>query len=336
MQVADFEVTAAVRARFPEFFAEHVRGGVYFNPWNDREMPGFGEMLKWQTSRNPWKDEKGSEKPVACRRDGLDAFRASSAARKVLWLGHASFLLELDGVRFLVDPVVGRVGAFVTRFAPEPYDVGELPSVDAVFLTHGHYDHLDVQTLRAVASANPSAQFVVPVGQARYLPRGCEVTELDWWQKVEVGGVEAIFVPAQHWHRRGAFDQNRALWGGWVWRGSSTMYHTGDTGYCGIFEVLSELFEVDVAMLPVGAFEPRWFMRTQHMNPADAWRGYEELGAPTFVPMHWGTYDLTDEPLNLGVELIVQLAEEAGRSDELRVLAPGQFLVEDVRQTSAD
>ena len=327
VDVLPIDIPAALRDRYPDFFAPHCDDGEFFNPWRSRDNASFGDMLKWQFSKNPWKGEKKKEEPVEPDRDGLDQFRASDAALKSIWLGHASFLIELDGWKGLVDPVYGTVGAFVKRFGEEPYPIEDLPSVDAVFLTHGHYDHLDVQTLRRVAEVNPDATFLSPLGQARYIPSEAgDVTELDWWERVDFGGIEAHFVPAQHWHRRGVFDQNRALWGGWVFRGSRTAFHCGDSGYCDLFSLLGELYDIDLAFLPAGAYEPRWFMKVQHMNPAEAVQSFRDLRADRFAAMHWGTYDLTDEPLNKGAEVVAEEARTAGVESALRLPRPGGFV----------
>jgi L-ascorbate metabolism protein UlaG (beta-lactamase superfamily) len=133
-----------------------------------------------------------------------------------------------------------------------------------------------------------------------------------------------VFVPMQHWHRRGLRDYNKALWG--AWRVGDRVFHCGDTGYCDVFGLLGELFAFDIALMPVGAFEPRWFMKQQHMNPQESMRAFGELGASRFVAMHWGTYDLTDEPLNLGAERIVALAAEEGRARNVFVPPPGGLL----------
>lgn len=327
MEPRPYPVSGDARARFPDFFAEHRRGSKFFTPWAGGELPGFSDMLRWQFGTNPWRAEKRADEPPEPDREGLDRFLESDVSAGVVWLGQAGFLAVLDGFRFLIDPVYGTVGAFVKRLSAEPFPLDRLPPIDAVFLSHGHYDHLDVQTLRAIAELSPNARFCVPLGQRRYLPTACrDVVELDWWQALDFPGpVEAVFVPAQHWHRRGPFDQNAALWGGWMFRGSRTLFHSGDSGYCGVFELLGTMFDVDLAMLPVGAYEPRWFMKTQHMNPEESLQSFHDLGASRFVAMHWGTYDLTDEPPTLGAREIERLAAEAGVRGQVFVPRPGGF-----------
>ncbi|MGM0554890.1 MAG: MBL fold metallo-hydrolase [Myxococcota bacterium] len=319
------EPPAELVDRYPDFFADHCEDGEFFNPWTGKTKPPFTDLLKWQFSKNPHKEQKRLEEPVAPTHAGLEEFEASDAAVKMLWLGHASFLVEVDGLRCLIDPVYGKVGAFVKRFSEDPYPLDDLPDVHAILVTHGHYDHLDTQTLRRCAEIWPDAHFLSPLGQGRYFPDACgEVRELDWWDRLEVRGVSVTLVPTQHWHRRGLTDHNKALWGGWVL--GDRVLHAGDSGYCEVFSLLGELFDLDIAILPVGAYEPRWFMKPQHMNPEEALQSFHELDADHMVGMHWGTYDLTDEPLNEGARRARELAEDSGLADRVHVPAPGEFV----------
>lgn len=319
------EAPKKLRDRYSPFFEEHVEQGVFFNPWTDQKPPPPGDLLKWQLAKNPWRKEKKLERPVTPHRDGIHRFKSSSADLRVLWLGHASFLVSVGGMNILFDPVYGRLGAFVSRWAPEPFPLHELPRVDAILLSHGHYDHLDAATIDTVATANPDVRCLVPLGQQTYLPRSCKHVEMfDWWDRAILGELEVTFVPMQHWHRRGLRDYNTALWGGW--RVGERLFHCGDSGFCDVFALLGELFEFDIAMMPVGAFEPRWFMKSQHMDPEESLQGFVQMGAKRFVAMHWGTYDLTDEPRNLGAERIVALAAELGLSSDVFVPPPGGLL----------
>ena len=235
-------------------------------------------------------------------------------------------LAELDGVTFLIDPVLGPAGV-VPRLAAAPLKITELPPVDVVLLSHGHRDHLDRKSLDAVGRQFPEALFLVPLGQAVSLPKSCQrVVELSWWQQVDIDGVRFTFVPSQHWHMRTPFDREKALWGGWHVAGSRSLYHSGDTGYFGGFRTIGDVLGApDVAVLPLGAYEPRWFMGTQHMSPEDSVQAFLDLGAGHFLGMHWGTFDLTDEPVDHGAFTLLPeiAASRALPAERVHVLAHG-------------
>jgi L-ascorbate metabolism protein UlaG (beta-lactamase superfamily) len=213
---------------------------------------------------------------------------------RLTWLGHASWLVQLDGLSLLIDPVFGkRISYVVPRVAPVPLAAQDLPRIDATLITHGHYDHYDRPS---VLAAGAPAVLGAGLGSELTLPN----LELTWWETERLSEtVRVTFVPSQHWHRRTLFDTNHALWGGFVVEGSrSRVYHAGDTAY---FEGFAEIGRrhpgIDAALLPIGAYDPAWFMEKQHMNPEQAVRAFADLGARRFFAMHWGTYKLTDEPL---------------------------------------
>jgi L-ascorbate metabolism protein UlaG (beta-lactamase superfamily) len=216
---------------------------------------------------------------------------------RLTWLGHASWLVQLDGLSLLVDPVLGDRIAGVPRRNAEPgVSVEGLPHIDAQLVTHGHYDHLDLPTLERVG-----APVVIGLGHRAMLERrGLTGIELGWWSSLRFGRVAVTFVPARHWSRRGLVDQNRALWGGFVIQGSTAaVYHAGDTGYFAGFGEIGRRFpSLDAALVPIGAYDPPWFMGRHHLDPEQALRAFGELGARTFLAMHWGTFKLTDEPLD--------------------------------------
>jgi L-ascorbate metabolism protein UlaG (beta-lactamase superfamily) len=221
-------------------------------------------------------------------------------------------------VSLLVDPAL-RPTIFprIARNVPPGLPIESLPPIDAVLITHSHYDHLDLGTVEAV-----KAPVVAGLGLKSFFEgEGLTATELGWWDSTEVpapgrgpaalgrgelasrkgsGAVKVTFVPAQHWSRRGLLDTNKTLWGGFVIEGSTaTIYHSGDTAWFSGFRVIGERFPgIDLALLPVGAYDPGWFMLKQHMDPEQALAAFVELGARTFVAMHWGTFKLSDEPLD--------------------------------------
>jgi len=229
----------------------------------------------------------------------IDLIRGQTMEPWLTWLGHASFLGSLGGHRFLIDPLFSsHAGWFYRRYLPPPMRINQLPDITAVLVTHNHYDHLDAGVYR---SLRDEVAVVAPIGMGDWMRRrGCtRVIELQWWQQAEVGGLLVTLVPACHWSRRGIFDTNRALWGGFVIEGDGhSFYHSGDTAWFNGFGEIGRRFpELDAAMLPIGGYQPPWFMEHYHLNPEQAGRAYLDLGARHLVPMHWGTLQLTDEPL---------------------------------------
>lgn len=216
---------------------------------------------------------------------------------RLTWIGHASWLVQLDGVSLLVDPVFSdSIGPGVHRRVPPALGVSQLPHVDAQLVTHNHRDHLDLPSLSRVGRP-----IVAGLGLSKFFAtKGLACSELDWWGETKVGAVTVRFVPSQHWSRRGLNDANETLWGGFVIEGSSArVYHSGDTAYFeGFGEIGRRSGPIDAALLPIGAYDPAWFMSKQHMNPEEAVQAFRDLGAREFVAMHWGTFQLTDEPLD--------------------------------------
>ena len=219
------------------------------------------------------------------------------------WLGHASFLLEGCGRRLLIDPVFSDHCAplpfrSLRRLVSTPCTLQELGPVDGVLLTHSHYDHLDLPTLRKI----PKARMVVPEGHAAWMARKgfTDVQELSWFGSLELfPGVSITATPAQHFTARTPFDRNRGHWCGFrIEGGGSSLWHAGDSGYCPAFREIGErLGPVDFAMIPIGAYAPRWFMKPMHMTPEEAVEVFREVRCRRAVGMHWGTFRLTDEPM---------------------------------------
>lgn len=248
------------------------------------------------------------------------------APARVTWIGHASFLVQLDGVSLLIDPALfGGVGpgATLRRNVPPAISADALPPIDATLVSHNHYDHLDLPSVRAAG-----AKVVTGTGTGRvFAGSKLEVVELGWWESTRIGDVTIHYVPSQHWSRRGLGDTNETLWGGFVIEGaSSRLYHSGDTAYFEGFSEIGRRFPgIDAAMLPIGAYDPEWFMSKQHMGPEDAVQAFLDLGARRFVAMHWGTFKLTDEPLDEPPRRLEIAWKERALAEERRsVLAIGE------------
>jgi len=290
---------------------------------------GLRHVLKWKLGLGP-EPKRRTPKTAAMPFVTNDGRGLKGAKRPSLtWVGHATYLLQLGGLSILTDPVLSQRVAVVTRNVAPGLTYETLPTLDVVTVSHNHMDHMDAPTLRRLG---PGVRYVVPLGLADwFVGQGLkDVIELDWWQSVEVRGVKITLVPSQHWSRRGVNDTDETLWGGFVYEADGLRaYHSGDTAYFSGFKLIGERCgPIDAAMLPIGAYDPRWFMRAQHMNPEDAVQAFVDLGAQRFFAMHWGTFKLTDEPLDEPPEFTRRVWRERG-------LAPEQLVIPSIGETVA-
>jgi N-acyl-phosphatidylethanolamine-hydrolysing phospholipase D len=222
----------------------------------------------------------------------------------ITWIGHATFLVRMDGVTFLTDPIFSERASPVSFAGPKrvqqpgiPLD--QLPPVDFAIISHDHYDHTDFDSVKALAKRG--VKFFVPLELGEVVREaGGEAVELDWWQSARFGDIEVHCVPSQHFSGRSLTDQAKRLWAGFAVHGpSKRFYHAGDTGYfAGFAEIRERLGPVDLAAVPIGAYDPAEIMRFVHMNPEEAAQAAVDLGAANAVGMHFGTFDLTDEPMD--------------------------------------
>ena len=260
----------------------------------------------------------------------------TAGGMRLTWIGHATLLLEFDGLNVLVDPILSeRASPFgfagPKRAVPPALPAGGLPPIDVVLVSHNHYDHLDEQTVRGLLR-QPSGEplFIVPLGIDRWLKDiGARRTHaLDWWDSTEVKGAAIHLTPAQHWSSRSLWDRNRTLWGGFVVRRDGfSFYYSGDTGYWApMFQQIHERFGgFDLAALPVGAYAPRWFMREQHIDPNEAVQVLRDVGARQAIGVHWGTFELSDEPLDEPMRTVPKALTDAGLApDRLMLFRHGE------------
>ena len=235
--------------------------------------------------------------------------KANRTVDTLTWIGHASFLLQLGGLNILIDPHLTERASPVSFAGPRrvvapALSFADLPRIDIVLVSHNHYDHMDAETLeRLAAQAGGPPRYFVGLGLKRWFEaRGIDTAvELDWWDSRAVDGVTVTFVPVQHWSKRTLWDANETLWGGYMVESQRfRFFHAGDTGYSRDFVDIRERFgAIDLAAIPVGGYEPRWFMEVNHLNPDDAVQVHRDLATRHSVGMHWGTFaDLTDEPLD--------------------------------------
>jgi L-ascorbate metabolism protein UlaG (beta-lactamase superfamily) len=305
--------------------SDHFNGKTFFNPGGSSDR-GIRDLIKWKmTSRAAaWPEHVEVDRrplPPAPAADGVVA----------TWVGHATFVLRTASSVILTDPVFSDVAGPVSwigprRVVPPGVDFDALPRVDLVLLSHDHYDHCDLPTLRRLARRDDPL-ILSPLGHRSLLAGAgfSRIVELDWWESHGCGaGTEARLVPARHWSRRRPLGTNRRLWGGFMIRsGGRLIYFAGDSGYQdGLFaEIGRRCGAPDLALIPIGAYEPRWFMRDAHMNPAEAVRVHRDVGARRSLAMHWGTFQLTDEGRD---EPVRALEAARGEADDFVALAPGE------------
>lgn len=293
--------------------------GRYVNvdaPLRQRGEDGEGEIrrfLRWQRERRQASVRRTFDVPRADARGPLPPPPARGIA--ATWIGHSSVVLQMDGRTWLCDPVWSdRVGGIVRRQTPPGIPWESLPpQIDGVLLSHDHYDHMDADTLKRLPRRTP---ILCPIGVARWLKRRgfTRVHEKSWWERVDLdGGHRATYVPAQHFSGRTPWSRDRTLWGGWVLEGhaGSKAYFAGDSGYFRGFRQIGEEFPgIDLAMIPIGAYSPRWFMSPVHVDPPQAGQAFLDVGARVMLPIHWGTFRLADEPIDEPPEILREWWQE--------------------------
>ena len=263
----------------------------------------------------------------------LQANRTDTTAT---WLGHATMLWQIGGKNILVDPIFSERASPVSfagpaRLTPSPLRLEQLPHVDAVVISHNHYDHLDRPTVLALQQQKGGAPlFIVPLGINDWMKREgiTTVQGLDWWQAHHLGEIKVSLVPAQHWSSRSMTDRHQSLWGGFVVQHKGySMYYSGDTGYSRDFADIAKRFGTfDFAQIPVGCYEPRWFMGNQHVNEPEAIQIHRDVGSKLSVGVHWGTFRLCDDPVDQVIDEFPKAVKAAG-------LKAGEFVLPALGQT---
>lgn len=264
------------------------------------QKPKTTHALRWMLG---WHKEKRLKTPATgvsvpfVHNDGKLLKKGNTDT--LTWIGQASFLLQLAGKNILIDPILSMRIGWIKRNSPPGIDWPAMPKIDIVLITHNHRDHMDIPTLKKLGN-NPL--YLVPQGLGSwFLKNGfTRVIEMGWWQTENIFNLKIAFVPAEHWSRRGLTDINTSWWGGFVIESNGLcLYHSGDTGWFDGFSEIGRRFKhIHVAMLPIGAYSPRWFMKYQHVDPDEAIKVMNAVGAKHFIPMHWGTFKLSDEPLD--------------------------------------
>lgn len=317
-----------------KFIRNDIKGNLVidnefvFNVKKDK-LP-FQNLAKWMLTPNPQRAEK--------KRDTFTPTVISNSSfienltNKIVWLGHSSFYIQLNNKHILTDPVFYDLTPFLKRKHKMPCHISTFTNIDYILLSHGHRDHLDEPTLKKLAKQNPNCEVLCPLGFDKILRKlgFTKIQEAAWWQQYNVEDLIVTFLPAKHWNRRFITDYNTTLWGSFAIQTSNkTIYFAGDTGYDKHFKEINNHFpEFDVCLMPVGAYKPKFVMEWAHTSPQESVQGFHELNGKIFVPMHYGTFDLSDEPASEPKRILQQLEKEKAINGTLKVLHVGEeFLI---------
>lgn len=288
------------------------QGQEFLNPWSDAKPHGFADFLRWVVERRRMrKRPEPSLDPLLTVPSAFLTPRADPATLTATWIGHTTALLQLGGLNILTDPIWSDRASPLTfagprRVSPPGVAFDDLPIIDAIVISHNHYDHLDASTVKRLIARFPAAAWRVPLGVADFIRAkgAADVAECGWQDSTTIGALRVTCVPAQHFSGRSLLDRNRTLWCGWVLSSDrASVYFAGDTAFNPSFADIGNRYgPFDLALMPIGAYDPRWFMRSVHMDPEECVVAVKELSpaasaTPVLLATHWGTFRLTDEPV---------------------------------------
>ncbi len=304
----------------------HGKDGRFVNPLaNGHYRRNLGRVLRWKLFHGNEFEQHLDEQPVTPVSVDWDRIEADPGT-SVTFIKHATVLIKDEGMYFIVDPLFRDLFWLIKDFTPLAFDAAQIPKVDHILITHGHYDHINKPSLAAFA---PSTHVITPLGyDAIFNDLGMRRrTQLDWFETFSDGRREITLLPCNHWTMRNPFaGANRSLWGSYLFKTASgkAIFISGDTGFFDGFHEIGQRFDIDLAIMNLGAYEPRWFMAPSHMNPRETVTAFKQLGAAKLMVVHWGTFRLGDEPVHFPpLDLAEALADE-GLSDRWVNLKHGQ------------
>jgi len=304
-------------------YAPHGEPGHFFCPWAPFKSR-FTDLLRWKLAGKGSYDRKTPPRVPVVANDGA-YLKEEGQPPSVTWVGHSTFAVQDGGDVFLTDPHWGARALLPPRLSPPGIPLEAVPAAAFAVLSHNHYDHLDTWTVERLPA---EMRWFVPLGLSRWFrARGREAVELDWWQSARLGRWTVTCLPAQHWSSRIGMARNSTLWCSWLLDSDERRYYfTGDSGYFhGFAEIGRRFAPIDLALIPIGAYEPRWFMRAQHMDPEEGYQAFLDLGARRMAAMHWGCFDLTDEPVDRAPEVLAEvLTRRGGDRSSVWTLAVGE------------
>jgi len=296
--------------------------GIYSNFWRagrDAEVGGVSSLFwrwwhstdRWHSTDNssiPSEEELNLKLPVK-KPYWMEEGAVMGEGARMTWLGHSTVLAEIEGLNVLTDPMFSFRAAPVqfvgpARYRPAACKVSDLPDIAAAVISHTHYDHLDLDSIVDLVSSQPNIKWFVPSGLKAWMVDNTgvdtnNVREMVWWEEAYIGdsGVKVVFTPSNHWSKRNLLNMNKVLWGSWAVIGNNTKFwFGGDTAYCEAFKQIGDKFgPFTMAAIPIGAYEPRWFMKYSHVNPEEALQIHKDIGSQCSLGIHWATFKLTYE-----------------------------------------
>ena len=311
---------------------EHHTDSGFRNLFIKNDAKSFGDMWKWKVQGDGPRGTSKERRSVPRIPIDQEALKSPPEKPQVTWIGHSTVLFQMGGKTVITDPIFSKRCSPVSFAGPKRYQepaltVEQLPTIDFAVISHNHYDHLDKDSVLALGN---EVHWFVPLGLKSWFTNlGIEnVTEMDWWQEITIKNVRVVATPTQHWSARGVLDRFETLWASWLIEIDGVRFwFGGDTGYNPVqFKEIGERFApIDLAAIPIGAYEPRWFMKDMHVNPQEALLIHNDIGARWSFGIHWGTFQLTDEaPLDPRNDLL-RFRDQMGLSeDDFTTLAIGE------------
>jgi len=265
------------------------------------------DILKWKLSKNPQQEEKKND---SFKLNVIQNHQfANTSDDIIVWLGHATFFIRVNGISFITDPIFNNLG-IIKRLSKLPCRLTDLKNIDYILISHGHRDHFDKESVKQLFKNNPGAEALIPLKLGRFFTKNqFSFQEAGWYQKYKSDRkIEIFFMPAKHWNRRGLNDFNKTLWGSFIIRtDKNTIFFAGDTSYGEHFKEIGEVFpKPDYCLMPIGAYKPEYLMKESHLSPIEAIQAFKDLGGKKFIPMHYATFDLANEPIGEPVSLLEQ------------------------------
>ena len=331
--------TAGIIAMSNKLFANEVfsktkfKDGIFYNNYIDHKMASFKEFWKWRK-------ESTKPEPLSYHlvKNDPKFLKENRTQNTLTWIGHASFLIQIDGINILTDPHLTKRASPVVFFGPSRTTppgllIDDLPDIDIIVISHNHYDHLDYQTILKITRRQSKNQplVLVPLKLKKLLESfgARNVKELGWWDSTNFKNLTIHSVPVQHWSNR-SFNTNKTLWCGWVFENKNfkSMF-VGDTGYSKDFSTIQKKFgPMDISLIPIGAYAPRWFMKDHHCNVEEAIQIHKDLKSKKSIAMHWGTFQLTDEAMDEPPKLLKKYTFENNlMSDEFIAMDHGESII---------